>query len=256
MTNFSSNYNYRSINFGSNYNTIISKNKDDQLNEYIKVLADNYQLKFSEAKDIPHINEAIEYVSKINMVNNNEIIQSILREYRPSQIFPNTIGSFLFGCLQQSYGDVPIECSPLCSYGIKDNNELKLEKCSNQIYVQHNEDLNNRFFKLNDCDSRQAYVFVYINFMGFTQKEKLYFRNNGVFKIQILVTQNSKHHVIIKMRDIDDLPIIQEYDGLAYATSNSSFRDTSENEEDGNTYVYLILFGVIIVMIAAMYSRN
>ena len=249
--------NFKSFNSYSYTKQSEYESNSNQLNKHIKNLAENYELKFSEAKNIPHINESIEYISKINMINNHEIIQSILKEYRPSQIFPNTIGSFLFGCLQQNYGDVSVECSPLCSYGIKNNNELKPEKCSNQIYVQHNDELNSRFFKLNDCESRQAYVFVYINFMGFTQQEKVYFKKNGIFKIQILVTQNSKHHVIIKMRDIDDLPTIQEYEGLTYAASNSGFRDeVDENAENENTYIYLILFGVIIVMIAAMYSRN
>jgi len=229
----------------------------DKLETYVKILTNNYQLKFREANQNPDISNIINIISRENQINNHTLIPTILKEYRPSQLLPDTIGSFLFGCLQQTYGDVPLECSPLCAYGIKDNNELEIKKCQHQIYVQYNEELNNRFFKLNDNYSKHAYLFVHLDFMGLTPKEKQFFKDNGVYKIHVLLTHNSKHHSIIKMRDIDDLPNIENFEGINYATSESSLvTNIKENDETENVYLYVIISIAMIVILAAAYNRN
>ena len=228
------------------------------LRNYIKILTDNYRLKFSEAGELSKV---IDIITEENERGNPNLIPVILKEYRPSELFPDTIGSFLFGCLQQTYGDVPVECSPLCAIGIKDDNEIKIKKCQNQIYVQYSDAVDSRFSKLNDSQSRQAYLFVHVNFMGLTQKEKTFLKNNGVYKLHILLTHNSKHHTIVKMKDIDDIPIIEEYDGINYAISeNYTNKDDADNnfndEENDNIYIYIILSVAVIIIIAAAYSRN
>ena len=227
------------------------------LKNYIKILTDNYQLKFTDATKNTHISNAIDVISKENDKGNPILISEILGEYRPSQLLPNTIGSFLFGCLQQNYGDVPIECSPLCAYGIKIDEELEVKRCQNQIYVQYSDEINSRFFKLNDNESRLAYLFVHINFMGLTHNEKLFFKNNGVYKLHILLTHNSKHHTVVKMRDLEDIPTIEEYEGVNYMTSdNYSVANSIDNNDADNAYLYIILSVAVIIIIAAAYSRN
>ena len=227
------------------------------LEKYIKILTDNYQLKFSDIDEDSRFAYIMKVISEENANGNENLIPLILKEYRPSQLLPDSIGSFLFGCLQQTYGDVPIECSPLCAYAIKDNNEMEIKKCGNQIYVQYTDELNNRFYKLNNNDSRQGYLFVHINFMGITYKEKNFFLDNGIYRLQILVTHNSRHHTIIKMRDIDDLPIIEEYDGLSFATSdNSIIKYNTEDPNEDSTYIYILVSIAVIIIIAAAYGRN
>ena len=229
----------------------------DKLETYIKILTDNYQLKFSDANKDPNLNNIINIISKENQINNDTLIPTILKEYRPSQLLPDTIGSFLFGCLQQTYGDVPLECSPLCAYGIKDNNELEIKKCQHQIYVQYSEDLNNRFFKLNDNYSRYAYLFVHLDFLGLTQKEKQFFKDHGVYKLHVLLTHNSKHHSIIKMRDINDLPNIETLEGINYVTSDTPSVDVvTKNDDLDNVYLYIIISISIIFIFATTYNRS
>ena len=159
--------------------------------------------------------------------------------------------------MQQNYGDVPIECSPLCAYGIKIDEELEVKRCQNQIYVQYSDEINSRFFKLNDNESRLAYLFVHINFMGLTHNEKKFFKSNGVYKLHILLTHNSKHHTVVKMRDLEDIPTIEEYEGVNYMTSdNYSVANSIENNDADNAYLYIILSVAVIIIIAAAYSRN
>ena len=229
---------------------------DETLEKYIKILADNYQLKINDDYQDRRIEDAMTVIS--NEKKNPKLISNLLEQFRPTQILPETIGSFLFGCLQQTYGDVPVECSPLCAYGIKDDGNLEVKRCQNQIYVQFSNKIGNRFHKLNDSQSRQGYLFVYIDFMGFTHEEKNFFKNNGILKLHILLTHNSKHHTIIKMKDIDSLPMIFEYEGNNYAiidNRDQSFEIDNETEND-NVYMYIIISVAVMIIIATIYNRN
>lgn len=224
-----------------------------KLEKYVKILTDNYQLKLSEIRDYPQIEYSYNIINNSNFSNNEELINTILKEYRPSQLMPNTIGSFLFGCFQNTYGDIPAECSPLCAYSIKQDNSLRVNKCENQIFVQYNDDSNLRFVKLGNCESKQGYAFVYINFLGFTQEEKKYFESQGIYKLQLLVTKDSKHHTVMKMRDLHDLPTIEkDEDGIDYATRLSL---DQEEQKDENTMIYIMISIVIIAMVV-MYSQK
>jgi hypothetical protein len=228
----------------------------ERLEKYIKILTDNYQLKFSDIEKDSKLDIAMRTIEEANNKGDLELPGSILKQYRPSELRPDTIGSFLFGCLQQTYGDVPMECSPLCAYGIKSNDEMEVKKCSNQIYVQYTNELNNRFYKLYECDSRQGYLFVHINFMGITKREKKFFIDNGIYRLQILVTHNSKHHTVIKMRDIDDIPIIEEFDGIFYTASEAHYSDEENIDESNNAVYYILISIAVLLVMAAAYGRN
>lgn len=218
------------------------------LSEYVKILTDNYQLRLSDLNKYPKINKSYNVINSIEY--NPDLINSIISQYRPTQLFPNTIGSFLFGCLQNNYGDIPPECSPLCFNSIKNHNELSAKKCENQIFVQYTEELlENRFIKLGDCESKHGYVFVHINFTGFTDKEMEYFKMNDIYKLEILVTNNSKHHIVVKMTNLERLPrIIENYSELSDGTINQL-----NKQDDSQLY---IIISIIIVIAMVMYSNK
>jgi len=231
------------------------------LEKYIKILTDNYTLKLNELDNHPEINTSYHAINEIS--EKDDIINLILKQYRPSQIMPETIGSFLFGCFQQTYGDIPAECSPLCAYSIRNNDDdVALEKCNSQIHIQYLDDISDdgisRFIKLGKSTSTQGYIFVKLNFMGFTFKEREYLRENGLYKVQLLVTKDSKHHTVIKMRDIDDLPIIEKNkSGQVYLSSESNMKDSTETHEelDENTYVYIVLAVIIVGIMIVVYNK-
>jgi hypothetical protein len=236
------------------------------LEKNIKVLTDNYTVKLEEIEGYPDINNSYSIINDKITYNKDDIIKLILKQYRPSQILPETVGSYLFGCFQQDYGDIPSECSPLCAYGIKNNDDLTLENCTNQIYIQYLDDSINsspRFTKLGKSNSTQGLVFVKLNFIGFTTNEREYFRRNGIYKLQVLTTKDSKHHTILKMRSIDDIPIIEQKNGQSFLTSNNSMEEysteindllSSANSEDNN-YLYVVL-AVVIIGFILMATRN
>ncbi len=42
--------------------------------------------------------------------DHSKLDRVIYKQYRPTSIKPKTVGAFLFGCYQTTYGDVPKEC--------------------------------------------------------------------------------------------------------------------------------------------------
>lgn len=237
-----------------------------KLEKYIKILTDNYKIKLDELDKHPNIKDSYELVNKITINNDNkdDITKLITKQYRPTQIMPDTVGSFLFGCFQETYGDIPAECSPLCAYSINNGENVSMEKCDSQIYIQYfdvNDESEQRFVKLGNSKSPQAYIFVKLNYIGFTSHEKGYLISQGVTKVQILVTKDSKHHTVIRMRNLDDIPIIEKIGNTFYINSNSSMNSDQKFEEkelkqtDDITIVY-ILFAVIIVGMMISVSRN
>lgn len=240
------------------------KNFDiNKLERYVKILTDNYKLKIDELQEHPQVSQSYKAIDTIiqNNNNNTKLINLILKQYRPSQIVPETVGSFLFGCFQQTYGDIPAECSPLCAYNISNDKGLTLEKCDSQIHIQYLDtvplDGKSRFIKLGASGSKQGYIFVNLDFLGFTYNEKEYFKADGLTRIQVLFTKDSKHHTVLKMRSIDDIPIIEHSkDGLDFVTSDPSTVDNKENNNiDDNAYVYIILAIIIVAAMAMVYNR-
>jgi len=238
-----------------------------QLEKYVKLLTDNYKLKIDDLSNYPSVNNSYHTINSMiqDSFRKNNIVDIILRQYRPSQIVPETVGSFLFGCFQQTYGDIPSECSPLCAYSISNNNSTTLERCNSQIHIQYLDysyEMNNvRFIKLGRSESNQGYIFVNLNFMGFTHEEKEYFRENGLIKVQVLVTKDSKHHTIFKMRDLNDIPIIehtkmgQEYLISDNINSESEFEYINSINSDDNSYVYIILAIIIVSIVVMSYNK-
>lgn len=244
-----------------------SKFDSKKLEHYVKVLTDNYRLKIGDLQDYPEINKSYNVINDltINPDKKDNIVKLLLKQYRPSQIVPETVGSFLFGCFQQSYGDIPSECSPLCSYGIRNDDGLILQQCNSQIHIQYLEDIpsngESRFTKLGRSTSKQGYIFVNLNFMGFTTREKEYFENNGLQKMQVLVTKDSKHHTILKMRDLNDIPIIEKSKtGEIVLTSEQNTVESYSNEivvrEDENAIMYIAMAIIIVIAVVAVSANR
>ena len=232
----------------------------NNLEKNIKTLTDNYQIKLRDIRFHPNIRKSYDVVKQYlntlkssNNINYIDFINMIIKQYRPSQLIPDTVGSFLFGCFQQTYGDIPMECSPLCAFSISDSTDTTI-KCQHQMWIQYIDSGNFRFIKLGKSIDSIAYIFVHLNFTGFTFNEIYNFKEHGILKMQILITKESKHHTIIKMRSINDLPIIEqsEADGSLKITSESYPDDVDNNYSSPsieNEYIYLLIASIIVIII-------
>ena len=71
-----------------------SKFDSKKLEHYVKVLTDNYGLKIGDLQDYPEINKSYNVINDltINPDKKDDIVKLLLKQYRPSQIVPETVG--------------------------------------------------------------------------------------------------------------------------------------------------------------------
>ena len=128
---------------------------------------------------------------------------------KPAKIVPDTIGAFLFGCSQTTYGDISNKfCSPLCLQGILPNEagQGSASFCPYQVWV-----LNETGFEpISDNSSDHAYIFVGNSNPQFTPKQITLLRSLGVKQAQVLRTQDARHISVIPLSEIDNLPVVQD----------------------------------------------
>lgn len=167
---------------------------------YINKISKNLFNIYNETKDISNTYESF--------------ISTLMNEFKPSEIKSNTVGSFLFGCFQDSYGDVDKSCSIVCNDGVQNPYHVK-GSCKEQIIIQTKSKIKkytSRFERLKSSptDSHKAYIFLYSNFSGFTEHELDQLNDYGILMVEGLTTKYSQHHLVFKMRMIDDLPLMED----------------------------------------------
>ena len=142
-------------------------------------------------------------------------------------------GAYLWGCNQNYYGNVSKTCSALCNGGII--YESNTQSCQYQIWV-YNENL----ILKDDVSSSKAYIYVSNDWEGFKNSDIEILRNNGVQFATILITEKSKHEIILSIIPIDKLPIVEEI--KLEEIKVYSYR---------NYYIFLfiIIIGIIIIII-------
>lgn len=218
--------------------SLFSISKHDIKNN-IKLLSNYSNVSISNITDkkVIHAYEFIkDLVPILHNYNKYDYLNSYIREqYRPAIINPGTIGAFLFGCFQENYGDTNQECSPLCLNNIE-NNKIKKPQCDIPIYTQTNSNNKIRFSLINNNKSKHAYVFVESDFIGFTFEEIQLFERNKISTIEVFKTINSKHHRILKITKIQELPIMP-------------INNDSSNPNSNNTNYYVWIFLIIIIMV-------
>ena len=166
----------------------IYSNLDIDLNKFKKILSflnDNYDMNLTKALKDENLEKAYNYIKKvseatINTDGYNQIVQIIMKQFRPSEIESNTIGSFIFGCFQSTHGDIDANCSILCSNSIKNPYNESISTCQEQIWIQTSEYGSKRFVHLSSSTktSMRAYAFLLHSFTGFTDDEINAFSDN------------------------------------------------------------------------------
>lgn len=146
----------------------------------------------------------------------------------PSNISPGTLGSFLFGCTGDTYGDVSNKfCSPLCVGSLLPSKQSTLTK-SNPISPftdfaspsDTNDDLcsvqvitikGNKLFRdeRSNIHSPNAYVFIeYPNtFNGLSRTQIDQLKQLGIKTVSVYDINERKHSVILNPTSVDQLPL-------------------------------------------------
>ncbi len=172
------------------------------------------------------------------------------KQFRPSEVKQYTIGSFLFGCYQITYGDISKKCSPLC-VGQVDSKST----CSQQIWIQKEHNGKNRFLRIKSEDSDKGYIYLNDNFGGFTTVEINLLKDSGLKKAKLFQTKRGKHFMLHPMADIDELPIVNVKKNWINFTGSSIVEDS----DDTNFIWYaafLFLFLIIILVIVCIAHRK
>lgn len=188
------------------------------MEKHVEVLSERCDI-FIE--DIPEKSKLGKSYKKV-LQNKDNIDNLIEKQFRPVKIVPGTIGSFLFGALQKSYGDVNKECSPLFIEGIKTNKNEITNRF--QVWVQNNNIGNNRFTQLVSNNSIDALIYVRNRESSkFTLEEINNMKINGIARIQVLITKRSSHFTIIKMIPITDIVTVK-------SKSSETVRSNEKNQ--------------------------
>jgi len=227
----------------------------DDLEKAIEVLSSNHWQILDKLHPEHEVAKAYQMVKlAVTMLTDTEQYQIInlliSQQYRPTDIIPGTVGAFLFGCSQETYGDINRVCSPLCVTGIYPKGEFA-PQCEHQVWIQHNQSGVIRFGRLrSSSDAHKAFIYVTDNFTGFTNDEIEHFNKSNVVTAQVLTTKKSKHWTLIKMAPLNEMPI----EGVMRPISGNLFGLDSEElqpfRSEGTETLYgSISSGAVIIVI-------
>ena len=202
----------------------------------IKILAENYDLEL----DNPVIQDAYEKVKKTKNVEKEEISKILKKYYRPTTLSMGTVGAFLWGGMQNYYGEVSKSCSALNNGSLFENEET----CQYQIWTYKNATL-----KLQgDSLSSKAYIYVEEGWQGFNYCDIEKLKDGGIENACILNTIDNKHSILLKMCPITHLPVLKNFD------DEDEKQENIEQEKSSLPY-YIFLLIFLIIFIKMYYSH-
>lgn len=222
-----------------------------RLNKSLEILSDHPDVLIKNIPSSGSLRMSYDVISKVDLEQVN-LSEMILQQHRPMNLEPGTIGSFLFGCLQGTYGDVPAECSPLYYYGVKNKHDNIT--CDHQVWLQTDETGKNRFTQIiNPAHTGNAMIYTMRSFDDFTKDEINDMIKHRVNNVQIFNTKRSKHHRITKSAPISDLPT------KIYIDPEQSLirsKNDADNQKLGADFYRMVTDntnGVIFILIAIIF---
>ena len=167
---------------------------------------------------------------------------------KPNKIVPDTIGAFLFGCSQTSYGDIPNKfCSPLCLHAVLPNEPTGSSGfCPYQVWTMDSTSLE----PISQNSSDSAYIFVSGDAAPkFTPKQITLLRSLGLKQAQVLRTQDSKHVTVIPLSELENLPIITPADSIKPAILQANNTSTVNSSRLLAIIIILLLIALAVWLI-------
>ena len=253
------------------------------LEEIISFLADNHHF-YPERlpEDHPVLLKLNMFKTTISYLRGKEdyalLYEIINRQFRPSIIKDETIGAFLFGCMQQDYGDIDRGCTISCLNSF--NPDHQPLTCSYQLWTQElpedqrngnsgtrfklfhnginsNEGQSNSLgigYVLPDRPSR-AIIYINIDFDGFKEEELQLFVANGVTMAELVIKDGSRYKRVHPLTLLEKLPQIGE-DGKRKTFQYKSGKDFIQNKFGNVTSSILSEDGVYVPFVTAYKGHN
>ena len=237
----------------------------DKFIKSLKLLANNHT---KPIKDLtPELKEAYNIV-KTHVVSLHSgpgykvVKQYIAKLTRPGTITHGTLGSYIWGCVQECYGDVDKHCTPLCINSIPyETNETP--NCQHHIITRDTtEDGEIRLTCLN-CDSsgknhiNTGILYVNSDIDTLTGQEIEFLKGLGISQLSILIKDGYKYHKKIDMMPIDRLTTSQPQTSIPKGFIQSPMNIVEKQEEktgQSNTYLgWILLVVLIIIFLIAIY---
>ena len=199
----------------------------DEIEKEVQFLAENYYRSIHD----PNILEAKNKVEQFR--NDPRLFDIVNQQYRPTEIEVGTVGSYLWGCVQNYYGYVNKSCSPLCSESLFKSDS---HQCQYSIWTYDNK------LKLqSNVSNSQAYIYVSKDWDFFFKKEDIEkLEKHGVRYATILKTENSQHKIIIPMTSIEELP-------------RNDF-ELKEEKKSSSVWLYFLIL-ILIFLVVYLYQN-
>lgn len=232
------------------------------LRKTVSFLSKNYKESLNTPKkDLKTVlDKFMRFYDKANKKSKTYVYQLISKEPRPTNLYPDTIGSYLFGCQQRNYGSLPKRYSALCHSNI-DGTGVSNHPVGIQLWIQKDKKTP-RFRQMNNEISDTAYMFVNKNFDAFYKDEIDILIRNGVEKVFIFTTQYNIHlayqplEKIFQNEEMHMIPLKSLPVHHDTSDGDDTFRwNHSENKTRLN-YTLFIIFAVVLILIFLIAYRR
>lgn len=241
--------------------TIIRYTKKD-IEKEIKILINNY---WQDPKDLPESHAVLISYKRLSLCyslmddEGKKMIKNIVaKQHRPSDIKDGTVGAFIFGCINNDYDNIDMNCSIHCA------NSIGYGSCNKQLWVQKGK-FPHRYVRSNNPPNKdEAYIYVDEYFVGFSREEISDFKRARVKNATVLVTKNGKHFTRIPKTEIRSLPLIDDTENVnidnatiinPYANLESEIIEPDIPRSRTNLYIIIIVF-IAVILIAIVFLNK
>jgi hypothetical protein len=179
--------------------------------------------------------------------------QYIAKLTKPNKIEYGTLGAYIWGCVQECYGDIEKHCTPLCINSIpSETNEIP--NCMHHIITRDtSEDGEIRLTCLN-CDRSPGHIntgILYVNsdIDTLTGQELEFLKKLGISQLSIMIKDGYKYNKKVDMLPIDRLSTSQPETSIPKGFIQAPLNIVEKKEkDDGNLYLGWILLAVLIII--------
>lgn len=183
--------------------------------------------------------------------------QTIMKLVKPSTIEPETLGAYIWGCVQDCYGDAEKYCTPLCINSIPSETDEK-PSCQHHIITREiNDDGGINIVCLN-CNRNNEQLHTAILYSredidSLTGQELRFIKNLGIAQLSIMIKDGYKYVQKLPMTPVDRIVSAAPTSAIpkGYVQAPMHVKD-HEPEEQSNNYFSWFLIIVFIIVIALL----
>ena len=221
------------------------------LRNNIELLVSHDSVELDNLVHTPNVQKAVESiklaVALLYDTPNYHVITNMISQYpMPSNMKPNTVASFLFGCSLSSGSMNNKMCTPFCANGIPDKRHNNHQCCPYQVWYLNG----NKLVPLKPTENKDAYVFS-SSAHAFSKDHIKSLEAAGVNRVQLVTIDPANNYQNVdNLRSIYALPRRNE--------QNQGSTNGPRQIGGGGSWLWLILILAVIVIIAAIwfYSRQ